>query len=412
MTVPSGTDGIVTSNGTAFPDCFFMGSNPGLIDDMISNNELSLDMNMSWDSIANGHYVDYSTQPYINHLWGKSYVSRSIIENKEKHNMKLQILVPQYKETEEVIKPLLDSVALQQGIDFNEVGVIIVNDGYTESKLSKKFLKSYPFKIEYHMENHGGVSATRNKALDYATADYVMFCDADDMFFSMVGLNIIFAEMNKGFSSLTTKFYEELHNDKGDMWFTEHKNDRTFVHGKFHNRQYLIDNNIRFNEKLTVHEDSYFNMLATTCAPDADSIKYSDVPIYLWKWRDDSVCRHDPLYMQKTYKNYIDSITALIDQLKERGKEDNAKLLMCSQMFDTYYLMNTDKWLKQENQEYRMETEKRFKEFYAKYSAWFNELSVSYKVNISNQVRANKIKAGMGMEKQTFDQWIEYINGL
>ena len=328
--------------------------------------------------------------------------------------MKLQILVPQYKERKETIKPLLDSIALQQGIDFNEVGVIIVNDGYPKAKLSDKFLKSYPFKIDYHMaKDHLGVSATRNACLDHATADYVMFCDADDMFFSMVGLNIIFAEMDKpgGFNSLTTKFYEEVHRD-GKVWFTEHKKDRTFVHGKFHRRQYLIDKNIRFNPKLTIHEDSYFNYMATTLADDPNTIKYSDVPIYLWKWRDESVCRHDPLYMQKTYNNYIDSITALVDQLLERKKEGNADVLICTQMFDTYYLMNTDAWLKQDNQSYRISTEKRFKKFYETYKERFDKIDKAFKLSISNQVRANKIKAGMEMEKQTFEQWIDYIKDL
>ena len=57
--------------------------------------------------------------------------------------MKLQILVPQYKETDEVIKPLLDSIALQQNVDFSEVGVIICNDG-TDMHLSKDLLESYP----------------------------------------------------------------------------------------------------------------------------------------------------------------------------------------------------------------------------------------------------------------------------
>ena len=325
---------------------------------------------------------------------------------------KLQILIPQYKETEEVLKPLLDSIALQQGIDLSEVGIIIVNDGNPDAKLSDKFLKSYPFDIDYYMaKDHLGVSATRNACLDHATADYIMFCDADDMFFSMVGLNIIFVEMDKGFNSLTTKFYEEVKRD-GKFWFTEHKQDRTFVHGKFHKRQYLIDKNIRFNPALTVHEDSYFNYMATTLADDPDSIKYSDVPIYLWKWRDESVCRHDPLYMQKTYKNYIDSITALVDQLITRGKEANANMLVCTQMFDTYYLMNTQSWLKQDNQEYRLDTEKRFKEFYEKYGERFNKLDNAFKLTVSNQVRANKIKAGMEMEKQTFEQWIDYIKGL
>lgn len=324
---------------------------------------------------------------------------------------KLQILVPQYKETEEVLKSLLDSIALQQGIDFKDVGVIIVNDGYPKSKLSDEFIKSYPFQIDYYMEEHRGVSGTRNSCLDHATADYVMFCDADDMFFSMVGLNVMMVEMDKGFNSLTTKFYEEvLRGDK--FWFTEHKQDRTFVHGKFHKRQYLIDKNIRFNDSLTVHEDSYFNYMATTLADDPNTIKYSDVPIYLWKWRDESVCRHDPLYMQKTYKNYLDSVTALIEQLLSRGKPDNVKILICTQMFDTYYLMNTPSWLNQDNQEYRLDTEKRFKAFYEKYSEIFDKVEKPLKMNISNQVRANKIKAGMELENQTFEQWIDYIKGL
>lgn len=33
--------------------------------------------------------------------------------------MKLQILVPHYKEPTEVIKPLLDSIAIQQNVDFS-----------------------------------------------------------------------------------------------------------------------------------------------------------------------------------------------------------------------------------------------------------------------------------------------------
>lgn len=101
--------------------------------------------------------------------------------------MKLQILVPQYKETEEVIKSLLDSLIVQQNVDFNEFGVIITNDG-SDVKLSKKFLDSYPYKIEYYKAKHQGVSATRNECLDKAIADYVMFCDADDMFYNACGL--------------------------------------------------------------------------------------------------------------------------------------------------------------------------------------------------------------------------------
>ena len=66
---------------------------------------------------------------------------------------KLDILVPQYKETDEIVKPLLDSIAVQQSVDFNEIGVIICNDG-TDVRLSDELLHSYPFEIEYHLCEH------------------------------------------------------------------------------------------------------------------------------------------------------------------------------------------------------------------------------------------------------------------
>ena len=107
--------------------------------------------------------------------------------------MKLQFLIPQYDETDEIIKPLLDSIAIQQNVPMNEIGAIICNDG-SDIYLTEDFLKSYPFEIKYYKEPHRGVSATRNACLDRATADYVMFCDADDMFCNVCGLWILFRD--------------------------------------------------------------------------------------------------------------------------------------------------------------------------------------------------------------------------
>lgn len=101
---------------------------------------------------------------------------------------KLQILIPHYKEGFEVIKPLLDSINIQQNVNLkDEVGVIIVNDG-NECILNKELFKNYDYDIEYYINEHKGVSATRNACLDKATADYVMFCDCDDMFCNVCGL--------------------------------------------------------------------------------------------------------------------------------------------------------------------------------------------------------------------------------
>ena len=123
--------------------------------------------------------------------------------------MKLQILIPHYNEPFEVIKPMLDSLAIQQNVDLkNELGVIIVNDG-NENLLDENLFKNYPFEIEYYVSEHKGVSATRNACLDKARADYVMFADCDDMFFNIAGLWTIFNEIeNGGFETFISVFVE------------------------------------------------------------------------------------------------------------------------------------------------------------------------------------------------------------
>lgn len=74
--------------------------------------------------------------------------------------MKLQILAPQYKETDEIVKSLLDSVEVQQNVDLtNDVSVIIVNDG-TNVRRSEELFKQYSFPIEYHPAEYRSVSAT------------------------------------------------------------------------------------------------------------------------------------------------------------------------------------------------------------------------------------------------------------
>lgn len=323
--------------------------------------------------------------------------------------MKLQILVPQYKETDEIIKPLLDSIAIQQSIDFNQIGVIICNDG-SKTFLTKKLLNSYQFPIEYHKEPHRGVSATRNACLDYATADYVMFCDADDMFYNACGMWILFREMETGFDSLVSAFTEETrHPETKKPEFINHDMDSTFVHGKVHRRQYLIEQKIRFNDNLTIHEDSYFNILCQNCSVN---VKYCSTPFYLWKWRDESVCRHDPKYILKTYRNMLDSNDALIDEFLSRGKQDKAVFFTAFMIFDAYYTMNKPEWIDQENQEYRYSTELRFKEYYAKHKDLWDSIPINDKMMISNQVRSRSVMEGMRMEAITIDSWLKHIKEM
>lgn len=322
---------------------------------------------------------------------------------------KLQILIPQYKETDDIVKPLLDSIAIQQNVDFRDIGVIICNDG-SGVYLSDEFLQSYPFKIEYYKEPHRGVSATRNACLDHAEADYVMFCDADDMFFNACGLWMILREMGSGFDSLISVFIEETRTpDRKEIMYINHEMDSTFVHGKVHRRQYLLDKKIRFNDNLTIHEDSYFNIL---CQNLSQNVKYCQAPFYLWRWRDESVCRHDPKYILKTYKNMLDSNDALIDEFIKRGMMDKATFYTAFMTFDAYYTMNKPEWINQENQEYRDSTERRFTDWFLKHESMWKDVPSMDKMQISNMVRSRSVNEGMLMEAVTINDWLEHIKSL
>lgn len=321
----------------------------------------------------------------------------------------LDILIPQYDEDESVIKPLLDSIAIQQNVNFKRIGVIIVNDG-SDVILSNEFLDSYPFDIEYYRNKHMGVSATRNACLDHSSADYVMFCDADDMFYMVCGLWIIFQEIdgNGGFDSLTTAFVEETRvpNYPKRVMYVPHELDSTFVHGKIHKRQYLIDQNIRWNDNLTIHEDSYFNIL---CQKLSKEVKYCPTPFYLWRWRENSVCRHDPKYILKTFKNMLWSNNALVNEFIRREKMDEAKFYATMLIYDCYFMMNKEEWIDQENQQYRIETELEFSKNYYEFKELFDTIDPDVRHQIIMGTKNNKFREGMFLEKITFDDWIKHI---
>lgn len=322
--------------------------------------------------------------------------------------MKLQILIPHWQEKSCEVEPLLDSLAIQQAVNLSEVGVIIAYDGDEASALPvDEWARKYPFAIEHVHARKGGVSATRNAALDAATADYVMFCDADDMFFHACALHVIFNEIALGFDTLVSSFIEETrHPETKQPLFIDHQTDSTFVHGKVHRRGYLVDNGIRFNDALTVHEDSYFNILCQNLTQNA---KYCAQPFYLWKWRDTSVCRHDPDYILKTYNNMLDSNDALVCEFERRGRHDKALFYTAFMVMDAYYTMNKREWLDKTHADYREAVERRFSKYYADHKAQWEEVSDADRMMISNGVRQRSVMEGMPMESITIDAWLDHI---
>ena len=336
----------------------------------------------------------------------------------------LSILVPYYNEGEEVVKNLLDSVAIQQNVDLREVEVIICKDGPDGPDLSQEFLDKYPFDIQYHQEPKGGVSEMRNKAFEYSSGDYVMWCDCDDMFSMVLAFWFIKKETKtpmevpvngvkttvNGFDAMYAVFLEEGRIPvTNEVYFIDRKDGLQFVHSKIFKKDFLIRNGIHFFPECTIHEDNVLNAQVQACT---QNIKWSPTPFYLWKWRDNSICRRDPLYIKKTYPDLIKSSDCLIGWLVNKSKFDKARECIVSITYDAYYTFCHPSWKEINTKEYRDGAEKRFSEYFKKWEYLWNEAPNEMKMGISNGIRQRSVQAGMEMETETLDQFLKRIKEL
>lgn len=336
----------------------------------------------------------------------------------------LSILVPYYNEGEEVIRPLLDSIQFQQNIDLYTIEVVICKDGPEGQGLSQEFLDRYTYDIQYHIEPKGGVSKMRNQAFQYSTGQYVAWCDCDDQFYHCLAFWLIQRETTtpmevmvdgmkttvKGFDGLYSVFLEEgRHPETGETYFIDRKDGFQFIHGKVFRREFLVRNDIRFFDDCTIHEDNVLNAQVQACTK---YIKWCPQPFYLWKWRDNSVCRRDPLYIKKTYPDLIKSSDRLLEWFTSKGKTDKAQEAVVAITLDSYYVFCHPSWKEIKTKEYRDGAEKCFSDYFKKWEYLWNGASDQLKMQISSGIRNREVQMGMEMETETLDQYIKRMKEL
>ena len=323
--------------------------------------------------------------------------------------VKLDIIVPHYKEPWEVCKYLFDSIALQRGVLFDNIRVIVVNDG-DECVPDLSLTLDYPYRIVWSIKKHGGVSDTRNYGLDKSDADYVMFCDADDGFLNNYGLHLVFAAMQEGFDLLCGSFIEETWDANGNPIIVPHTRDMTFMHGKAYRRQFLVDNELRFDPRMTVHEDGYFNMLTYAVAKKSGTIKYIDTPFYQWMWHGESTVRKDRKdFTLKTYPDVMLTRIGLCDELKRRGLTEAFEDSVCMTVLNSYYDFQKTSYRTAENKKYAKAGKKAFKEFYTRFGKTFLACTNLKVAEVAKVARENALKKGLLIEEESLRAWLKHI---
>lgn len=97
-----------------------------------------------------------------------------------KVNPKVSLIVPVYN-VEEYVEECINSCLHQT---YPNIEIVIIDDGSTDSsRLKLKRLKLENPELVMIFSSNAGLSAARNRGLDVASGEYVMFVDSDDVLF-------------------------------------------------------------------------------------------------------------------------------------------------------------------------------------------------------------------------------------
>ena len=223
---------------------------------------------------------------------------------------KISVIIPLYK-GHDTLGSTLYSVAMQSII--NETEIVVVNDfdGIDYSDILAKF---DDLNIVYvQREKNGGCAASRNTGIKNAKNSFITFLDSDDNFVSPLSLEIMYNRIVAEKADVLVSVFESEMRFKNGVAIKQMKNAVTWCHGKVYRKQYLLDNNIFFDERLRINEDCLFHQLLFD-----SGAKVVEIPMATLMWRDNpKSLTHESLYKNK--RTFVEAVTYYLEESAKRG---------------------------------------------------------------------------------------------
>lgn len=234
----------------------------------------------------------------------------------------VSVIIPAYN-AGKYIQECLDSLLSQT---YQNLEIIVIDDGSIDEtyEIVNSYSNKFARLILVHQEN-GGVCAARNKGLDLASGEYIMFLDADD-YLLKESVEILYNDLinyhadlaiGKTVSSLECiKETNSLEIWEGKDGLIKGLEDNPVLYGCY-NRIYkrsLIED-IRFIKGRKVHEDGFFCFLALIKLP---IITVRDKCTYVYRTNLDSAS-HAPFSEKYFDVLYFDNLKREI--IKEKFPE-------------------------------------------------------------------------------------------
>lgn len=192
----------------------------------------------------------------------------------------ISIIIPVYN-SEDFLEETINSI-INQSIGFKNLELLLIDDKSNDNSkdiildYSEKYDNIKPFLLE---SNNGTAGKPRNIGIQNASADYIMFCDSDDLYkidmcetlykvikeynldFVSSRYNIFINGEDKGLNRSFLNKYDDMIilnsiEEFPEIIFTLANLN---IWNKIYNKNFILKNNIKFNEEL-VSEDFLFSL--------------------------------------------------------------------------------------------------------------------------------------------------------
>lgn len=224
----------------------------------------------------------------------------------------LSILVPHGPEDAGTCRFLFDSIGSQEGVDMSRVEVVVCDDGPGRPDLSEA-LSGRGYDVRRVESPKVGVSGVRNRLMDEARGEYLMYCDADDGFCSPRGLALVFERLAARPDVVESRFMREGPGGSRAAWTSQ-----SMVHGKAFSAAFARETGTRWVERLTHNEECVFVGVLRDLAR---RLEFIEEPFYVWRYNAASVSRREgrSLYCVKYFPEFMDANGVRRDRVAAAG---------------------------------------------------------------------------------------------
>lgn len=239
--------------------------------------------------------------------------------------MKLSIIIPVYK-VEEYVENCLKSIVAQD-IPTDDYEIIVINDGSPDKskEIILNFQKNQPNLIFIDQENQG-VSVARNRGLEVAKGDYILFVDPDDTI-EENSLRTILQHANE--KAIDIMYLGLNSYDEEGRFLNSYPpvgDENTIADGFSHERRTFpatlykssCIGSIRFTKGILRGQDSVFNAMVQSNAQRCTCFRK---PYYKYTQRQDSSRQF--VRSDKVFQSNLFAISVLNDFQKEHFPNPN-----------------------------------------------------------------------------------------